>query len=362
MLDVWPLGRVLGLRRALLEKLPFFALAAAAAVVAFLAQASVGAMTAATHLTAAQRVMHAFYGLAFYVWKSLLPIGLAPVYLLDVRGDPAAPRYLLAAAAVVAGTVALVALRRRWPAGLVAFACYAIVVSPVLGLAQSGVQIVADRYAYVSCLPLALLVAPLLARLAVGLAGAVALGALVATLGYLTYAQASVWRDSSTLWSHTLGVDPQNWLAHNMRGLARETQGDLAGALADFDRSIALDPGYSAAYVNRGRARVANGDVRGAVDDWDRALELNPAATEARLNRGGARLMLGDATGAVEDLERAVEGNPESASAWYNLATAHLAAGHRDLAIRDCRRALELAPPGDLRARTERKLAALLAP
>jgi tetratricopeptide (TPR) repeat protein len=318
-------------------------------------------MTAATHLTLAQRAMHAFYGLAFYVWKSLLPFRLLPAYLLDVRGDPAALRYLVSAAVVVAVALGLIALRRRWPAGLVAFACYAIVVSPVLGLAQSGVQIVADRYAYVACLPLALLVAPALARLSLHLPGAVACVALIGGLGALTFAQAAIWHDSTTLWSHAVRLEPQNWLAWNMRGLARESSGDLDGAVADFDASLAIDPGYSAAYVNRGRARIGKGDVRGAVEDWDDALALNPAAYEARLNRGGARLMLGDASGAVEDLERAVTETPGSASAWYNLASAHLATGNRGLAVRDCRRALELSPPGELRTRAERKLEALLA-
>jgi tetratricopeptide (TPR) repeat protein len=318
-------------------------------------------MAEATHLTLAQRAMHACYGLTFYVWKSLVPLRLVPAYLLDVRSDPAALRYVLSAAAVVAGGATLFALRRRWPAGLAAFACYAIVISPVLGLAQSGIQIVADRYAYVACLPLALLVAPALARLSLGIPGAVACVVLVGVLGALTFAQASQWHDSTTLWNHTLRLHPQNWLAWNMRGLAREASGDLDGAIADFDAALAIDPAYGVAYVNRGRARVGKGDVRGAVQDWDRALALNPTAREARLNRGGARLMLGDAQGAVEDLERAVQDSPDSASAWYNLASAHLATGNRELAIRDCRRALELSPAGDVRARAERKLAALLA-
>ena len=53
----------------------------------------------------------------------------------------------------------LIALRRRWPWAVAAAACYAIIVSPVLGLVQVGPQVAADRYTYLATLPFAVLAA-----------------------------------------------------------------------------------------------------------------------------------------------------------------------------------------------------------
>jgi len=82
---------------------------------------------------------------------------------------PLAPRFLLPAVAVIAITATLVALRRRWPAGLAVWAYYAIGLGPVIGIIHSGHQLTHDRYSYLPGVGLALLfggVAGVLARAA----------------------------------------------------------------------------------------------------------------------------------------------------------------------------------------------------
>jgi tetratricopeptide (TPR) repeat protein len=316
-------------------------------------------MADAAHLSAEQRLMQAFYGLAFYVRKSLVPTGLTPAYLLDVELDPMAAPYLVSALAVLVAAGALVAMRRRWPAALAAFACYAILVLPVLGLTQAGIQIAADRYAYVAAIPLAVMAGVLFAS--GGRTGLALAAVAVVALGIMTWRQAAVWHDSIALWNHTLAVDPDNWLAYNSRGIAHQKAGDLGRARADFDAAIQLAPRYVGAYNNRGHLRVAAGDVTGALEDWNRALEIAPRHADALLNRGAARLMQGDLPGGVADMEASVRIQPGSVQGWYNLATAHAVLGQTEAAIEDCRRALAMAPPGSpVRMRIEAKLAALL--
>src|SRR5439155_804333 len=130
---------VLALRRPprLLEKAPYAALALGAAALAFVAQQHQPAMRTLAQHGALQRTAQAAYGLSFYLWKTVAPWRLSPAYLLEGRLDPAAPRYLLSLLAVAGITALLVLIRRRWPSGLVAWVCYAAIVSPVRGFVQT---------------------------------------------------------------------------------------------------------------------------------------------------------------------------------------------------------------------------------
>ncbi len=91
LLDVFPLRRFHGgiqdwfkLRNRSLwwEKLPFAVLACGFAVIALVAQYSSGALTALQRYDISFRFAQAFYGLMFYLWKTLLPAHLSPLYEL----------------------------------------------------------------------------------------------------------------------------------------------------------------------------------------------------------------------------------------------------------------------------------------
>src|SRR4030095_15642877 len=98
------------------------------------------------------------YSFWFYPWKFVWPSSLSPLYELPLRVDPLAPRFLGPMVAVISISLVLLALRRRWPAGLAAWAHSLIVLLPVSGLVHTGYQLAHDRYSYLSGLGLGLLV------------------------------------------------------------------------------------------------------------------------------------------------------------------------------------------------------------
>jgi hypothetical protein len=174
ILDIYPLRRLPAdprrwmsgdAARVLLQKLPLAALGIAAAIIAGHAQSAIPD-TAKTieQWGVRERLVQAVFGLFFYVWKTLLPANLSALYDLPVKLNPLEPRFIIAYAGVGAAVVALVLLRKKAPSLLAAAACYAVTVAPVLGLFQSGIQFVADRYSYVSCMSWAVLVGALVAR------------------------------------------------------------------------------------------------------------------------------------------------------------------------------------------------------
>jgi tetratricopeptide (TPR) repeat protein len=377
-LDVFPLRRAPRLP----EKAPYAALALGAAALAFVAQQHQPAMRTLAQHGALQRTAQAAYGLCFYLLKTVAPWRLWPAYLLEGRLDPAAPRYVLSLVAVAGITAVLLLARRRWPSGLVAWVCYAAIVSPVLGFVQTGPQIAADRYTYLACLPWAVLAAVAVHRaaLAHGRLAWPASAAVLVTLGVLTIGQTGVWRDSFALWEHTLRLDPTNYVAYTNRGVARYAAGDLEGAFADYDAALRFNPGhaeasndrgivrfaradvdgaiadysaairlrpeYADAWENRGIAREAKGDLDGALADYDAAIRLRPTWAKARYSRANVRLARGDAEGALTDYTAALEENPRYVEAYNNRATARRARGDLDGAIADYTRALALVPTG----------------
>jgi len=172
VLDVYPLRRLPArwrewtaptARSVWWEKAPYVAVGIVTGVIAQHAVRSYGDMIAALPLE--NRVAVALYGLAFYVWKTFIPIMIAPMYQLLANQDPYDGPMLASAAGVIGLTAVLVGLRRRWPAGLAVWISYVVLVAPVSGIIQSGPQLVAARYSYLPGLGLALLIGGAVCRL-----------------------------------------------------------------------------------------------------------------------------------------------------------------------------------------------------
>src|SRR5881397_1503776 len=111
ILDVYPLRRLGGARgwwgeparRIYLEKIPFVLLALAASGGAFIPQIEGRNMPSLDELSVLGRLAVSAYGLRFYLWKTVFPVSLSPLY--ELRGqDPLAPPFLLSYGVVPAVT------------------------------------------------------------------------------------------------------------------------------------------------------------------------------------------------------------------------------------------------------------------
>ena len=262
LLDIYPLRRIGGQagwfnRRSLIalaDKLPLIALSVPFAFWAKQAQASqLATMKSWTDWTLLDRIFQAFYGLFFYSAKTLVPTNLTPLVPLPIQNDPFAAHYLIAALVVVLSAIALAVFLRKWPGGAALAVCYAAILSPVLGFAQSGPQLVADRYSYLACMTWAIaggagilwvwknrntkawcrqLHAP-------AVLSAAALCLLFATLAWK---QSHIWKDSRALWTHAVNVDPHCVLARSNLGMLERQAGNIDEAIKHYEAAIAIDP------------------------------------------------------------------------------------------------------------------------
>lgn len=347
-------------RRVLLEKLPFAAIAAVGAGVSYWAVAHHDYFTPGTKYPLPSRIAMAFYSVAFYVSKTILPADLSPLYELPPRVDPLAPEFLLATVAVVLVSVALVALAGRWPAGLAAYAWYAIVLAPVGGLVHAGFQLAHDRYSYLSCLGFAVLVGGGVAWLVEARAAGVlrpplfraccgALAALLVTLGALTWLQVQVWRDSESLWTHAMIATPECSICHDNYGAAivnreRKDPSETLVAIDHFMRALSLKPEREKPYGGLGLALLQLDRPAEAEVPLRRAVAKFPKDAGPLNNLGMALNQQGRFGDAESFLRRAVALNERNVVARANLGGALAGLGRYDEAIAEFRRAAEQQP------------------
>jgi tetratricopeptide (TPR) repeat protein len=360
LLDVHPLGRLTldprsWLRRDVWrEKIPYVALGLLAALLGYYAQAANRFFTSGQDLPWSARPAMVAYSLWFYASKTFFPTGLSPLYELPPNAGLLHPRFLVPAIAVLAAIVALLLLRRRWPAGLATAAAYAIALAPVAGIVHSGYQLAHDRYSYLACLPWALLVGGgvgwvvraagrgQVTRRVAGLA-VTAVAAWVLTLGALSWQQVQVWKDTHTLWSFALDAEPECTVCLYNHGAMLYNAGLHDLARERFERVMRVRPDRARAHANLGLVNAALGNLEQAATEYRAFIRRYPDDLESHNNLGVVLTRLGRQREAIVEFRFAlgVEDNPVFRA---NLAMALLETGAPQEALAHAQRAADQKP------------------
>ena len=396
LLDIYPLRRLDGKPRAwwttaqrevLREKIPFAVLAIAFAIVALIGQRHAAALKSLDSYSVESRLAQVFFGASFYLWKTLVPIRLSPLYEISPQFSLWNPEILAGAAATIIITVALYGLRKQLPAGLACWAYSAVTLAPVLGIVSIGPQLVAERYSYLSCLSWAVLAGGMFfhilqqpvqqqARMRSGLIAISAAIIILMVFTFLTWKQTAIWQNTATLWSHVLKLDPNSSIAHynlgrflakqgkhaaaishyreaitirpddadahNNLGLLLAMRGDIKDSLEEFQKAVQIDPNYAKAFFNLGRVYAREGEFEKAAQNYRQAAKLNPDEIEILSGLADALVRQGQLVEAVVYLEKLVTLKPELADAHVKLARALAAQGKKTEAEKHYQEALRL--------------------
>jgi tetratricopeptide (TPR) repeat protein len=365
LLDYWPLNRFestsdrsrTSLWRLLVEKIPLLLLSLISCIVTLSVQQQ--AMRSLQHLSLTWRLRNAIASYCIYIWQMLWPASLAVIYPYAENGPWTSGAILLGAAFLVIVTIGTVALRRRCPYLMTGWLWYLVMLVPVSGLVQVGMQAHADRYTYLSGIGLYIAltwtITDFLARHRflnqLSRVGAVV---VVGVLSWRASHQTSVWRDSESLWRHTLSVMPVNDVADNNLGNVLLHQGRADEAIVHYEKVLARRSGrrdieLKETYYNLGNALLQKGQLDDAIALYRKALEFTADYTaDAHNNLGNALLRKGMVDEAVLHFRKVVEmpggSEDDRARANYNLANALLQNGELDPAIAYYQKAIKLDP------------------
>jgi len=376
LLDLWPLRR----RPPIWEKGPLFAMSAAASVLTLLAQRSTGTVVSLTKLPFADRLADAAIDYLRYIEKAFWPTNLALLYPIEKATPMAVSAALLILTAI---TIAAVRNFRSRPYVLVGWLWFLGMLVPVIGLVQVGFQSIADRYTYIPLVGLSMALIWTVSDFAASrprLRQPAAIAAVLVLLILATgaYRQTQYWKDSITLYEHTLAVTRGNYVIHNNLGIELQGAGRLDEATAQFRqavadapeykealnslgaileykgnkidaialhrRAIAADPTYANARFNLGHELFQTGQTDEAFVELTKALRLEPDSARGHAYMGAVLIARGNLDEARQHLQTSLRHAPENADAQNNLCSVLLALGHPDQAIEACRAAIKLRP------------------
>jgi Tfp pilus assembly protein PilF len=166
----------------------------------------------------------------------------------------------------------------------------------VIGLVQVGAQALADRYVYLSFIGVFVAVVWALAEGAQkwripAFWLAILSVVILATLGFITHRQITYWRNSETLWKHTLGVTEGNYTAHDALAHDLAEQGRVQEADVEFDAAYRLHAYSAAELIDIGHYLQYEGYTKDSIVQYAHALD---SAGDAK-TRVIALIMLGSA-------------------------------------------------------------------
>jgi tetratricopeptide (TPR) repeat protein len=349
LLDYWPLRRLADVREfrhRIVEKLPLFALSALCCAATILAQEAT--TVPMEQLPLVLRIENALISYVVYIRQTFWPTRLAAFYPHPGYGL-LLWQVALAVALLVLISATVIALRKERPYLVTGWFWYLVMLLPVIGLIQVGLQAHADRYMYLPQIGLLLMVSWTVtevfasrSRFAKTLLPIAATTIVVSAC--TAWTQVSYWRNGESLWRQTLAVTSKNFIAHNAFGLFLLDHNRLEEAIREFEKSIDARPSYADAHSNLGIVLIAKGEFDSAIIHLQEAIQLRPNEPKGHFNLGTILAQNGDADGAMAEYQKAIDSDPGYAEAHYGFGNTLYEKGRIDEALSHYEQALRSQP------------------
>lgn len=337
LLDYWPLGRIgdrKSLARAVVEKLPLFAIGAASAVVTFLSQRATHTAQAPGEYPWTHIPLRFCHNLGFYLHKIVWPTDLSIVYTVPEPFGIAHPAVIKGIVITIGVMLACALLWRRWRVPGIGLIFFILAILPVMGIVRFTAAVGADKYTYLPMLGLSLIVAWGVTQLRRNLPNRlIVIAALIllicAAESIATRRQYQHWRSTRALFAQAVRFAPGEDLVHTGLAEGLRAEGRYSEALASAREAVRLQPMRAENWKVMGLIQLQTGGAADAINSFETALKLEPSAW-SRQNLAMALAAVGRYEDAIRLYESALKDDPSSPVARNNYALSLLAVGRLD--------------------------------
>lgn len=355
LMDYWPLNRfetafssqkkIMG--RLVAEKIPLFALAAFFSALTIATQKYGGAVISMQAISPDIRAANALISYLRYIGKILWPCDLVIFYPYIISEN-----FLLkgAAAGLLLAAVSLLVISARQKKYLfMGWFFFLGTLFPVIGISQSGLQAMADRFSYIPIIGLFIMIAWGVPEIAAKWRGkkiilGLAIIIIIPSLSLCAFMQARHWQNSTTLFTHALSVTADNWFVHRVFGKFLFDHGKTKQAVFHYKKSLSRLPESAPTHHVLGNAMAALGQMNEALSHYNDALALDPGFAEAYNSMGIVLARKNQLKKAKFHFKQAINFDPELTQASYNLALIFFAQGDFSNAIACYQHILKINP------------------
>jgi tetratricopeptide (TPR) repeat protein len=333
-------------RKHWLSKIPYFLISLVLGLYTFSTRAQEGhdIESASAAFTALDRFWMISQTLWFYPVKLLLPLGFSIAYPFVKSEGVWHWTYYAAPIALAAAGLLVWKYRRAFPERLFAIALYLLPLTVMLPFRTVGsFELRSDRYVYISCAGLFLLIALLLENIKPAVRMAV-LGCGASILAVLGYLQSQVWSDGVSLFKNCVDKTPAAALCQCNLAYNELLRMDFSNAARHYSETLRLDKTYVEAYNGRGQAYFQMNQVALALDDFTNAIQAGLSSPKLFLNRGKCLVMLNRPQEALPDLSRSLQLEPNAPETYFFRGFAYEKTGNPEFALQDYSTAIEQKP------------------
>jgi tetratricopeptide (TPR) repeat protein len=269
--------------------------------------------------------------LSFYFSKAVLPLFLMPIYPLW-KIDPPTLLEFLPWPVIAAVFIYLWQKRDGWGRhALLGLGFFVVNLLPFLGFTDGSYMSFAWAMDHILYLPMVGLIGlavagwehllPLLAETGRAVAMAL-LGVALAPMAWGSNDYAQDYLSQEALWTYSLRMNADNWLAHINLGNALYNKGDTGAAFNQYEAALMIRPDIAEVYYNIGYGLYRAGKLPNAIAFYQRALHFSPNYVSARMNLGAALDAEGKLTEAVDQYRRALQDDPDAEEVHNDLGVA----------------------------------------
>ncbi len=329
LIDFWPLNRVERnkifngrLVHLILEKTPFLVLAISVSAVTYYTLQKDGGIFSLESSPISMRATNALVSYVKYIAKLFYPDGLTVLY---PHGHTTSWLKMSGAFGLLSAISWIIVRNiRRAPFLIVGWLWYLGMLIPVIGIVHAGPQAMADRFVYLPIIGLYIIIAWGAAEFSKRRAYrkitfTVLSNCFLLIAVTISWNQLQHWKNSITLFNHTLNHTSSNYIIHNNLGRTLHRKGLPEKAIPHFQEALRIMPFYEDARNNLGLALAKMNQVDEAIEQYQIVIKRNHQNHKAHNNLGLALKQKGLILESIEHYNEALRITPDFLAAHINL-------------------------------------------